>query len=255
MDYADQRFYSSINARFLTPDPYIGSVAPSDPQSWNRYTYGLGDPTNHADPTGLCTIAGVIYPDGQSPCPNGTSVTVSTSVLSPADVAWLMGYFGTAPPKPKPNLEAGVQAGASDCEALGAFTDLASVDAGNAYQFVRSFGILTPVTVAGLVASIVSSANRVYLNTGQASGYAANFQNISPDNARTGWNGDQGHHFAAFLQLGYQMGAAAGGIASDIFERFQALFRGETVNRGDIALGIVAAQIGGGLKAGEISYE
>ena len=47
--------------------------------------------------------------------------------------------------------------------------------------------------------------------------------------------------------------AAAGGIASDIFERFQALFRLDTVNNGDIALGIVAAQIGGGLKTGAIS--
>jgi RHS repeat-associated protein len=55
LDYADQRYYSSVPGRFLTPDPYRAgnrSGDPADPQSWNRYSYTAGDPINRLDPTG-----------------------------------------------------------------------------------------------------------------------------------------------------------------------------------------------------------
>jgi RHS repeat-associated protein len=53
LDYANQRYYSSTVARFLTPDPYQASGGPADPQSWNRYAYVQNDPINFTDPTGL----------------------------------------------------------------------------------------------------------------------------------------------------------------------------------------------------------
>jgi hypothetical protein len=56
----DQRYYSSIMARFLTPDPYkSGSDTgdPANPQSWNRYAYSIGDPVNFHDPHGLLADA------------------------------------------------------------------------------------------------------------------------------------------------------------------------------------------------------
>jgi hypothetical protein len=45
----------------MTPDPYMASGGPSDPQSWNRYAYTRGDPVNRLDPRGLgdestCTL-------------------------------------------------------------------------------------------------------------------------------------------------------------------------------------------------------
>jgi RHS repeat-associated protein len=52
-DYAQQRYYSSKIARFLTPDPWGGSAGPGEPQSFNRYAYVQGDPINHFDSTGL----------------------------------------------------------------------------------------------------------------------------------------------------------------------------------------------------------
>ena len=58
LDYADQRFYSSINARFLTADPYQASGGSEDPGSWNRYEYVLADPINLYDPEGLFASAG-----------------------------------------------------------------------------------------------------------------------------------------------------------------------------------------------------
>jgi RHS repeat-associated protein len=67
LDYADQRYYSSIMGRFLTPDPYKAnngaSGDPAEPQSWNRYAYVLGDPVNYYDPEGLVAH-----------CPPGTHV-------------------------------------------------------------------------------------------------------------------------------------------------------------------------------------
>jgi RHS repeat-associated protein len=59
LDYADQRYYASTYGRFNSPDPYVASGGPSDPGSWNRYSYTRGDPVNRADPRGLedCTVA------------------------------------------------------------------------------------------------------------------------------------------------------------------------------------------------------
>jgi len=49
----DQRFYASGYGRFNTVDPYNGSFNPASPVSFGRYTYSLGDPINHYDPSGL----------------------------------------------------------------------------------------------------------------------------------------------------------------------------------------------------------
>lgn len=37
----------------MSPDPYVASAGPNDPESWNRYAYTRGDPTNRLDFTGL----------------------------------------------------------------------------------------------------------------------------------------------------------------------------------------------------------
>jgi RHS repeat-associated protein len=52
-DYAVNRYYSSQWGRFLSPDPLTASVSLRSPQTWNRYAYTGGDPTNNRDPSGL----------------------------------------------------------------------------------------------------------------------------------------------------------------------------------------------------------
>jgi hypothetical protein len=37
----------------MTPDPARNSAGPTDPGSWNRYSYTRGDPINRYDPSGL----------------------------------------------------------------------------------------------------------------------------------------------------------------------------------------------------------
>jgi RHS repeat-associated protein len=61
LDYADQRYYTSGLGRFLTADRRTDSATPTTPQSWNRYSYGEGDPTNANDPTG--SVSCLIYTD------------------------------------------------------------------------------------------------------------------------------------------------------------------------------------------------
>jgi RHS repeat-associated protein len=53
LDYAQNRYHSSGDGRFLTPDPLGGSASLKNPISWNRYAYAGADPVNHGDPSGL----------------------------------------------------------------------------------------------------------------------------------------------------------------------------------------------------------
>ncbi|KAB2964106.1 MAG: hypothetical protein F9K16_05075 [Thermoanaerobaculia bacterium] len=50
LDYLHARFSSPVVGRFLSIDPVGGR--PSSPQSWNRYSYVIGQPLNYTDPTG-----------------------------------------------------------------------------------------------------------------------------------------------------------------------------------------------------------
>lgn len=54
LDYAQARYYSSVQGRFTSVDPLMRSASVSDPQSFNRYSYVLNDPLNLTDPSGLC---------------------------------------------------------------------------------------------------------------------------------------------------------------------------------------------------------
>jgi RHS repeat-associated protein len=51
LDYMHARYYSPLYGRFLSGDPVGGD--PGRPQSWNRYSYVMGNPTNYIDPYGL----------------------------------------------------------------------------------------------------------------------------------------------------------------------------------------------------------
>jgi RHS repeat-associated protein len=53
LDYFGARYMSSAQGRFTSADPLLGSARVIDPQTWNRYAYGLNNPLRNSDPTGL----------------------------------------------------------------------------------------------------------------------------------------------------------------------------------------------------------
>ena len=60
LDYFEIRYYSGTQGRFTSPDnPGFGD--PSDPQSWNLFSYGLNNPLRFSDPS------------GHEPCENGVN--------------------------------------------------------------------------------------------------------------------------------------------------------------------------------------
>lgn len=52
------RYYGSALGRFTSPDPLLSSGTIYNPQTWNRYSYGLNNPLKYLDPTGLYVCNG-----------------------------------------------------------------------------------------------------------------------------------------------------------------------------------------------------
>jgi len=44
LDYFGARYFGSALGRFTGADPLLASANAGDPQSWNRYAYGLNNP-------------------------------------------------------------------------------------------------------------------------------------------------------------------------------------------------------------------
>jgi RHS repeat-associated protein len=53
LDFAQARYYASLQGRFTSPDPLLSSGIIYDPQSWNRYSFTLNNPLRYTDPSGL----------------------------------------------------------------------------------------------------------------------------------------------------------------------------------------------------------
>jgi len=95
LDYADQRYYASSYGRLNTVDPLGRSVILSEPLSWNRYAYCMGDAVNCYDPTGLIawrtvlggateTVVGVIVLGGSLAAEAPTVGASTAGVLASA---------------------------------------------------------------------------------------------------------------------------------------------------------------------------
>lgn len=72
LDHTWFRKYASSQGRWMTPDPAgRKSVNPTNPQSWNRYSYVLNDPMDYVDPLGLNNCPDSEHTCGDDPsCPD-----------------------------------------------------------------------------------------------------------------------------------------------------------------------------------------
>jgi len=59
------RYLASSMGRFLSPDPMLNSGRPSNPQTWNRYSYALNNPLKIVDPTGLYNLVNTCAADNK----------------------------------------------------------------------------------------------------------------------------------------------------------------------------------------------
>ncbi len=95
-DHAQYRQYANVTGRWMSPDPYQGSIDPTNPQSLNRYAYVQNNPLSFVDPTGLVicdygpgTDGTEDYEDADDDgeCLNsgGTVVVLQQTVTVPAD--------------------------------------------------------------------------------------------------------------------------------------------------------------------------
>jgi RHS repeat-associated protein len=53
LDFFESRYYAATQGRFTSSDPLLSSGTVDDPQTWNRYSYGLNNPLQFTDPLGL----------------------------------------------------------------------------------------------------------------------------------------------------------------------------------------------------------
>jgi hypothetical protein len=71
------RYFSAHLGRFHSVDPV--AAVPSWPQSWNRYSYVLGNPVKYTDPDGMqqvtvfdqISVTGQLIPLSEYPVPHG----------------------------------------------------------------------------------------------------------------------------------------------------------------------------------------
>jgi RHS repeat-associated protein len=57
LNFAQARYQSSVQGRFISVDPLGGSASTLSPQSFNRYSYVENNPLNSTDPTGMMLSA------------------------------------------------------------------------------------------------------------------------------------------------------------------------------------------------------
>ena len=93
-DYFKARYYGNLLGRFTSPDPDPGSMDVTNPQSFNRYAYVLGNPMRNVDPSGDCTVGddGVARDDTPGDC-GGGSVTVDGGAPPPVDLSDVLIYY------------------------------------------------------------------------------------------------------------------------------------------------------------------
>src|SRR5258708_8313477 len=62
LDYFGARYYGSLLGRFTSSDPHNEGAQPTEPQSWNSYSYVANNPLRHIDPDGrdyhVCAFGG-----------------------------------------------------------------------------------------------------------------------------------------------------------------------------------------------------
>jgi RHS repeat-associated protein len=61
LEYAQARYFNPTHGRFTSVDPLTASATIRNPQTFNRYSYGLNSPYKFTDPLGLTSVLNQRY--------------------------------------------------------------------------------------------------------------------------------------------------------------------------------------------------
>jgi hypothetical protein len=180
-----QRYYASAYGRFNTPDPYGGSAGPTDPGSWNRYSYALGDPVNGNDPRGLCVrdmngdlwddvqMAGGSYSEwiGDYACRYYSVGGYDASSISISDSSSPVPYDGNVPSWVSDITNNNFQIDCPVCVAVG--QNMGGFDEGLGYFAGGSFIAGAGVALAPLAPAAAAGVGRAVAGLGRLAGGGA----------------------------------------------------------------------------------
>ena len=178
-NYAVARYEAGRWGRFLSPDPYLGSMDITNPQSMNRYSYVQNNAINAIDPWGLVMINPTAPTPGIGSSGGGlddldiiTCVAFEVGCRNLGDGSSTVSTGGGGTPSNNLNCSVSPASGGVK-QWVTAFADAAGMTA----QFFTGLGgndlLFTPDTVESQkMASSpgVTGAVNSYLKTGQASG-------------------------------------------------------------------------------------
>jgi RHS repeat-associated protein len=131
LDFFQVRYHGSAQGRFLSPDPLGNFVAdPTNPQSWNLYSYVWNSPLALIDPSGLDPQVGPIYWSGNCQYQDQVSGEGAAAITQPVLIGCLPTGQQTSsatPPQNQPSEE-GTGSAARNC----------SVNPASASQYVAA---------------------------------------------------------------------------------------------------------------------
>ena len=90
LEFAQARYYNSSHGRFTSVDPLVASATIRNPQTFNRYSYGLNSPYKFTDPLGLLSQYTTGACGGR--CPNSGPSSGMTGRDSSFD--WAFDWYG-----------------------------------------------------------------------------------------------------------------------------------------------------------------
>jgi RHS repeat-associated protein len=139
IDYMHARYYKPLFARFLSPDKIGGGLAA--PQSWNRYSYVIGNPLRYTDPKGLLPQCDSPANGNTPTCWEGIEVVTEVAPTA-ADIVFSEGFTDheVAPYSPEDSrLYLYEQAAMGETWAVETLRDAQGIQSGSLEWLVASF--------------------------------------------------------------------------------------------------------------------
>lgn len=152
LNYAQARYQSSVQGRFNSVDPLGRSATVANPQSFNRYTYVMNNPTGLTDPSGLIWVDHGMNFNGAEPSsddqPPGDPFERGSDIIAAAEAAFDQRIQNTR-----------------DALAAQAAYDRGDYDTGDAImasnptlEYEQSFSVSVSASITGLVNFFTSNS-------------------------------------------------------------------------------------------------